>query len=154
MRTAVLLTVVMGVVAFSTPPQATPSMEIETLSPIIFVDEIEPCVSFWTAIGFENAGEAPHQDKIGFIMLQKDDVSVMYQSFASAEADIPGLVERPLRTTTAVYLRIKGFDDLLPKLEGVDVVQEERMTFYGAREIFVRAPCGTVVGFAEMQENG
>jgi len=32
--------------------------------------------------------------------------------------------------------------------------EEERMTFYGASEIFVRAPCGTVVGFAEMQENG
>jgi hypothetical protein len=39
--------------------------------------------------------------------------------------------------------RCCSLDDILPKLEGVEVVVPERKTFYGN-------PCGTVVGFAEM----
>jgi hypothetical protein len=31
---------------------------------------------------------------------------------------------------------------------------EGRLGFYGAREIVVRSPCGTVVGFAEMSGAG
>ncbi len=127
-------------------------MEFQSLSPIIVVDTIEPCVPFWSALGFTAIAEVPHGDALGFIMLQRDNATVMYQSFASAEADIPGVVQRPLRSTTALYLRIKGFEEVLGKLGAAPVVVPERTTFYGAREIFVTAPCGTTVGFAEMSD--
>jgi len=41
---------------------------------------------------------------------------------------------------------------ILARLEGVEVVLPMRKTFYGSEEIFVRAPCGTVVGFAQFGE--
>ena len=37
---------------------------------------------------------------------------------------------------------------------GLEVVVPRRTTFYGAEEIFVRAPCGTVVGFAQPAATG
>ena len=45
-------------------------------------------------------------------------------------------------------------DPVVSALEGADVVQPRRQTFYGMDEIFVRAPCGTVVGFAARLEQG
>jgi len=38
-------------------------------TPIISVDEIEPCVLFWTSLGFTVTAEVPHDDKLGFVML-------------------------------------------------------------------------------------
>ncbi len=50
---------------------------------------------------------------------------------------------------------LKSIDDLdaiKPTLEAGEVVVPERKTFYGSREILVRAPCGTIVNFAEFEE--
>ena len=54
---------------------------------IIVVDAIEPCLPFWTdALGFELTATVPHEDAIGFAMLQGGDVGLMYQSRASVDA--------------------------------------------------------------------
>ena len=45
------------------------------LAQVVFVGGITPCVP-------------------GLVILQRDGVLVMYQSFESAQADAPGLVER------------------------------------------------------------
>ena len=55
---------------------------------IISVDSIEPCLPFWTSLGFEVTVTVPHEDAIGFAMLNKGDVELMYQSRASIEADL------------------------------------------------------------------
>ena len=50
---------------------------------------------------------------------------------------------------------LKSIDDLdaiKPTLEAGEVVVPERKTFYGSREILVRAPCGAIVNFAEFEE--
>lgn len=128
-------------------------MEFKTLSPVIFVDAIEPCLSFWEErLGFTRVAEVPEGDKLGFVMLQRDNATVMYQSYASADNDIPGLADRAARPGIALYLSIADLDEVKRRLEGTDALVEERTTFYGARETFVRAPCGTIVGFAEHGE--
>ena len=58
-------------------------------TPILVVDEIEPCLPFWTErLGFEITATVPHGDAIGFAMLNKDNVELMYQSRASIEEDL------------------------------------------------------------------
>lgn len=47
-----------------------------------------------------------------------------------------------------------GIDQLLPSLDSAEVVVPRRRTDYGMDEIFVRAPCGTVVGFAARVAEG
>ena len=49
-------------------------MKIERLSPIFIVNAIEPCLEFWTQLGFEKMVEVPEEDRLGFIILQKDGV--------------------------------------------------------------------------------
>ena len=75
----------------------------------------------------------------------------LLQSRASVAADVPALAQGKFeRSGLGLFIEVESLDAVLPKLEGVEIVVPERKTFYGAREVFVRAPCGTVVGFAEM----
>jgi hypothetical protein len=63
-------------------------MTVKKMTPVLLVDEVEPCVRFWKEqLGFEVAIEVPEGDKIGFVSLQKAGVELMYQSYASLEKD-------------------------------------------------------------------
>ena len=53
-------------------------------TPIISVDDIEPCLPFWTdRLGFELVVTVPHEDAIGFAMLEKGGVTLMGSSAKS-----------------------------------------------------------------------
>jgi hypothetical protein len=77
----------------------------------------------------------------------------MYQSRASIEDDIPGLAAGIVGQTTTLFIEVDAIDPIQEALEGVEVVVPRRQTFYGMDELFVRAPCGTVVGFAARVED-
>lgn len=128
---------------------------MKKLTPIITVDAIEPCLPFWTeALGFEVPVTVPHEDALGFAILQKNGVEIMYQTRASIDADLgesgasAGFGAELAAGRSLLFVEVEAIDALLPKLEGADVVIPRRQTFYGMDEIFVRAPCGTIVGFA------
>ncbi len=120
------------------------------LTPVILVEEIEPCLPFWTRLGFEKTMEVPEGDRLGFAAVQKGAVQVMYQTRASLLSDVPALAEGPLaKDGFGLFIVVESLDALRPGLEGAEEIYPERTTFYGAREIGVRAPCGTAVTFAE-----
>lgn len=122
---------------------------MKQLSPVITVDAIEPCLPFWTErLGFEVTGTVPRGDVLGFAMMSRGGVQIMYQTRDSIADDIPALLDDFGTGKTPLFIEVDAIDPLLPGLEGADVVVERRTTFYDMDEIFVRAPCGTVVGFA------
>ena len=75
----------------------------------------------------------------------------MYQTRASLADDLPALAEMEFGATN-FFIRVDDLDAIKPTLEAGEVVVPERKTFYGSREILVRAPCGTIVNFAEFEE--
>jgi uncharacterized glyoxalase superfamily protein PhnB len=130
-------------------------MNIEKATPIIVVDAVEPCLPFWTEkLGFEVTVTVPHEDRIGFAILQKGDVELMYQSRGSVDADLgasgaPKTLGKDLAaSTTTLFVEVERLDDVLAVLADTPVVVPRRQTFYGMDEVFVRPPCGTLVGFA------
>lgn len=131
-------------------------------TPIITVDEIEPCLPFWTdALGFEITVTVPHDDSIGFAMLHNGPVELMYQTRASIDADLgesgapAGLGQELVGSTATLFIDVPDLDELLPALTEAEVVVPRRQTFYGMDEIFVRAPCGTLIGLAaKLEEAG
>ncbi len=130
-------------------------MNVNKVTPIMVVESVEPCLPFWTdRLGFEVTASVPHEDSMGFAMLESNGVQIMYQSRASVAADLgaaggPASLASELDgATTTLFIEIDAIDDLLPALDGVEVVVGRRQTFYGMDEIFVRAPCGTLIGFA------
>lgn len=129
---------------------------MKKLSPVIVVDAVEPCLPFWRdRLGFEVTASVPHEETVGFAILRKGGVEVMYQSRASVEADIPVLADELAGQRTALFIEVDGravIDELERTFDDAEVVIPRRETFYGMDEIFVRATCGTVVGFAAAME--
>lgn len=128
---------------------------MKKITPLVTVDAIEPCLPFWTdRMGFEVTVTVPHEDAIGFAILQKDDVELMYQTRASIDADLgasgapEGLAAEMEAGTSTLFIEVDALDDVLAALGDAEVLVPRRETFYGMDEIFVRPPCGTVVGFA------
>jgi uncharacterized glyoxalase superfamily protein PhnB len=119
------------------------------LTPVIFVEAIEPCLPFWTdRLGFEVTVTVPEGDHIGFAILQKGGVEIMYQTRASVAADVPALLEDTRTGGCSLFIEVDDVDDVERALQGVEVLVPRRQTFYGMDEIFVRGPCGSVLGFA------
>lgn len=122
---------------------------MKKLSPVIMVDAIEPCLPFWERLGFQKTAEVPEGDKLGFVILAKDGVEVMYQTFESVEHDAPGLLARVRGHGAALFIEVGDIEAVDRALAGVEVVVPRRKTFYGMDEIGVREPGGHVVMFAQ-----
>lgn len=120
---------------------------MQALTPLLIVDRIEPCLDFWTRLGFQKIVERPEGEHLGFVILRSSAVEVLYQSRASVAKDIPVMEDFPC--STVLYVRVTGLDGVIEKLRGAEVVVEKRVTFYGATEYWVREPGGNVIGFSE-----
>src|ERR1700674_5291444 len=69
--------------------EKTKTMTVKKLTPILFVEDVEPCVKFWVErLGFQKTMDVPDGNKLAFAMLQKGNVELMYQSYASADKDV------------------------------------------------------------------
>ena len=123
-------------------------VQFRKLSPVLMVEAVEPSLPFWTErLGFAKVVEVPQGDRLGFVILAKDGVEVMYQSRDSIRNDIPALADTPPGAT--LYIEVSDIAAVERAIEGVEVVVPRRQTFYGADEIGVREPGGNVVLFAQ-----
>ena len=126
--------------------------EMRKLSPLLTVEAIEPCLPFWVdRLGFARTVEVPDGATLGFVILAKDGVEIMYQSRASVQKDIPGLAGGAPTATPAMglFIEVGDIDEVERALEGVPSVIPRRRTFYGMDEVVVRDPGGYVVVFAQ-----
>jgi uncharacterized glyoxalase superfamily protein PhnB len=123
---------------------------MKKLTPVILVNEIEPCLAFWTdRLGFQATVTVPEGDKIGFVILVNGAVEIMYQSRASVAGDVPALAAEPFGSRTHLFIEVESLKEWISRVEGADILIPLRKTFYGSDEIGVRAPCGTTVILAE-----
>jgi len=125
-----------------------PTVKLNKLSPVLVVDAIEPCVAFWTErLGFAKTVEVPEGNRLGFVILVKDGIEVMYQSRDSVRKDVPALADLP--AGSSLYIEVSDIEAVERAVQGIEVVVPRRQTFYGADEIGVREPGGNLVMFAQ-----
>lgn len=126
-------------------------MTVKKITAVLFAEEIEPCVRFWVErLGFAKTVEVPEGGTLGFAILQKGGVELMYQSYASAQKDVPALAGEVRRGPTFLYVEVENLDEVTGALKGTEEVIPVRTTFYGAREVGVKDPAGHVVTFAQL----
>lgn len=123
-------------------------MNVKKLTPLLYVQEIEPCMSFWSKVGFEKTVEVPHGDKLGFVILQNGAIEVMYQTRASVTDDIPQLSNSPM-AGSFLFIEVSDLDAVERALVDAPHVVPRRKTFYGADELIVKEPAGNTVTFAQ-----
>jgi uncharacterized glyoxalase superfamily protein PhnB len=122
---------------------------MKKLTPVLYVEQIEPVLSFWVdRLGFGRTAEVPEGDRLGFVILQKGNVEVMYQTRQSVENDAPALAGTPMKGAM-LFIEVEDLDAVEKALEGIAPVVPRRRTFYGADELTVREPAGNAVTFAQ-----
>lgn len=125
----------------------------QKLTPVLFVDEIEPCLPLWVdRLGWEKAVGVPEGDKLGFVILTKDNAELMYQTWASIDKDFGKAHPRAKGTSTGLFIEVSDLEDIIRRLQGVPVALERRTTFYGMDEIGITEPGGHMIVFAQKGE--
>jgi hypothetical protein len=120
---------------------------LKRITPVLLVDEIEPCLAFWDALGFDKMADVEHDGRLGFVILEKSGLEIMYQTRASIAADIPALGDAP-GGGTYLFLEVMDLDATIEAIAGAPIVFPRRKTFYGMEEIGVREPGGNAITFA------
>lgn len=120
------------------------------LTPVLFVPEIEAVLPLWVdRLGFSKTAEVPDGGKLAFVILHKNGVEVMYQSFASLAKDVPALEAAARSGRTFLYIEVESLDAIKKAIHGFEVYMPERTTFYGSKEIGIKDPAGHFLTFAE-----
>lgn len=125
----------------------TGNLAFQSLTPILYVDAIEPCLPFWVErLAFEVTISVPEGETLGFAAVARDGVEVMYQTHASMAKDIGAVGS--MRSPVMLFCRVADLDAVIARLDGTDIAVPRRRTPYGADEIYVRTAGGHIVGFA------
>lgn len=118
------------------------------LTPILFVESIEPCLPFWTdKLGFHKTVEVPEGNRTGFVILVNSGVEVMLQTLSGRAADFKTDSQIGAGGST-LFIEVDDFNDIRERVMGAEVVVPERVTFYGMREIGIQHPGGHLLVFA------
>lgn len=120
---------------------------MQSLTPILIVDAIEPCLAFWKKLGFQVTVEVPDGEALGFVILNNGPVEVMYQTRASVAKDVPTMAGFP--SSSVLYIHVTNIDEVIAAVADAPVLVPKRSTFYGATEYGVREPGGNAVSFSE-----
>ena len=124
------------------------------LTPVLVVDEVEPCLRFWTdRLGFTAENQVPGDDgKLVFASAKAGDVEVMYQTRASVLAEQPEAANEFAGHSTVLFITVDDLDRIERAVAGTTIVKPRHDTFYGTTELYVKEPGGNRVGFAEMRK--
>ena len=148
-----IIAAMLSVLPLPTPKaeERNKTMTVKKITPVLFAQEIEPCVKFWVErFGFQKTAEVPDGDKLAFVMLQKGNVELMYQSYASADKDVGPAISQAIRKgPTFLYVEVDNLDETINAVKGTEVVMPKRKTFYGSTEIGIKDPAGHFITFAE-----
>jgi uncharacterized glyoxalase superfamily protein PhnB len=126
------------------------SAEVKKITPILFAEEIESCIQFWTErVGFQKTIEVPEGNKTGFVLLEKDGMELMYQSFASVDKDNAATGAAVRKGPSVVYIEVADLDAALAATKGAEVVMPVRTTFYQSKEFGIKDPAGHYLIFAQ-----
>jgi hypothetical protein len=125
----------------------TKSLALTKLTPLLVVDEIEPCLAQWQALGHTLTVRVPETGPSNFVILNGPSGEVMMQTKASLAEDLPGLGDR--KPTYLLYADVKSLAAARAALPSAKVIVEERTTPYGAKESWLELENGTILGLAE-----
>ena len=124
---------------------------VKKVTPVLVVDDVEPCAAFWEKLGFARTAEVPHGETLGFVILTRDGVELMYQSYESVKADhaaMGGAVSN-VGSRVVLFVEVDDLDAAASAVAGAPVLMQRRTTFYGMDEIGVQDPGGHAVILAQ-----
>lgn len=128
-----------------------PTTTFESLSPNVIVDDVNKTVKYYTEIlGFTFITSVPETGTFNWAMVQRDGVTLMFQSLPSLQEDMPELKIMAKGSLGTFFIKVKGIDAYYESLKNkVELGHDMRTTFYGMKEFTVKDLNGYFLTFAE-----
>jgi uncharacterized glyoxalase superfamily protein PhnB len=123
---------------------------METVSPNIFVKDIDATVAFYSLLGFTvtDAVTLPSGEKV-FVLMTNGAVTFMFQTFSSIDGTLP-TVSRTNGGSLLLYVKMKGIRSFFEKIKDqVPVLTSLEKTFYGTTEFSICDYNNFLLTFAE-----
>jgi uncharacterized glyoxalase superfamily protein PhnB len=126
---------------------------MDTLSPNIFVYNMNETIAFYNLLGFQITMSVPETgDDFVWVMMVNGSVTIMFQTFESLADELPE-ISRNKGASQLLYINLKNikafFEDIKDK---VPVLKGLETTFYGATEFSIKDNNNYVLTFAEQQQ--
>jgi uncharacterized glyoxalase superfamily protein PhnB len=123
---------------------------MESLSPNIFVENINETIDFYKSIGFKLAMTVPETgNDFIWAMMVNGEVTFMFQTFASLGEQLPD-ISRKSGGSMLFYINLKKIREFYELIKDkVKVLKGLETTFYGATEFSILDNNNYVLTFAE-----
>lgn len=123
---------------------------MESLSPNIFVNDINQTIGFYELLGFKIAMSVPEAGTdFVWAMMTNGSVTMMFQTFSSLADDLPE-ISRVDGGSLLLYINLKNIRAFFEEIKDkVAVLKGLETTFYGATEFSIKDNNGYVLTFAE-----
>jgi len=122
---------------------------MDSISPNIFVKDINKTIDFYKHLGFNIVTTVPEQGDLVWAMMTCEKVTFMFQTFDSLGSDLPEITRQD-GGSLLLYIQTKGIRKLYDKIKDkVNVVKGLEKAFYGATEFSIQDINGYILTFAE-----
>jgi len=122
---------------------------METLSPNLFVKDMNTTIEFYKILGFNTVITVPEEGDYDWAMMMNGEVTFMFQTFASLGDELPA-INRTDGGSLLFYIKLKGICKFFEEIKDkVTVLKGLEKTFYGATEFSIKDNNGYVLTFAE-----
>jgi len=147
-RTAAVALLVIGGLLVASPANGEEkkmTVAVKRVTPVLFVEKVEPCLEFWEQLGFKRAMEVPDGEALAFAAVQKDGVEIMYQSFASAmkDASASAAIRQRLESHAFLYVEVADRTRSWPDCRARNWRSKNTLRFTGPWKSWCAIPAGT-----------
>jgi uncharacterized glyoxalase superfamily protein PhnB len=124
-------------------------MQMKSVSPNIFVQDINATIAFYKQLGFNLTTKVPDEGDIIWAMMINGGVTFMFQTFHSVGDELP-VVSRQNGGSLLLYIQTNEIRAFFNQIKDkVKVVKGLEKTFYGATEFSIEDNNGYLLTFAE-----
>jgi uncharacterized glyoxalase superfamily protein PhnB len=122
---------------------------MDSVSPNIFVADMNQTIEFYKQLGFTIIATVPGQGDFVWAMMTCGNVTFMFQTFESLGEELP-MISRKNGGSLLLYIQIRELRKFFEQIKDkVKVVKGLEKTFYGATEFSIEDNNGYVLTFAE-----
>lgn len=122
---------------------------MKSVSPNIFVTDINATIEFYKQLGFSLTTTVPEEGDFIFAMMTCENVVFMFQTFESLGNELP-TVSRQNGGSLLLYIQTSEIREFFENIKDkVKVIKGLEKTFYGATEFSIEDNNGYLLTFAE-----
>jgi len=126
---------------------------MDSISPNIFVRDINETIKFYRQLGFELVMSVPEEGDFAWAMMACGNITFMFQTFDSLGKELP-TISRQDGGSLLLYIQTKEIRLFHDKIKDkVNVIKGLEKTFYGALEFSIQNINGYILTFAENEKH-